>query len=182
MSSRAKKRSAANAKMYRHFAVITLIITAVMGFVTSEEPRQAAVNQIDKVEQRIENERQADQKKYGSKILVNNAVEREAASGWSGGDGVGSYGQPMDAVGASVSESGFAPAMAYNDAEMDPNDLTSYGARAEQVEELSDEEKKRLLEAAKRARYGNSAEARATQIADLTKASANRASKRGSSE
>ena len=83
-----------DAKMYRHFALFTLIITACVGFFADGENREAVANEMDKRDQQVAL-RKAEEEKQSQANRP--AFENRAGSGPAMADeGIGDYGSPMD--------------------------------------------------------------------------------------
>lgn len=98
-------------KMYRHFAVVTLIITACVGFFADTENREAVAGEMDRRDQQVEL-RKAEEAKQARE---HSTFENRAASGPAMADDVGGgYGAPMDnggsrGMGSSVMPASYRP-------------------------------------------------------------------------
>lgn len=159
MNKRARHQ-ALTAKMYRHFAVITLLITAAMALVVDTESRAAAEAKIEAVEKNAANERLAMQQKYGQTKFLDNAIDREISESWSDDNGYnGDFGAPMDEQGARADAGGSAGS-AFNAAATAPQDLAAFGISAAEIAQMTPEERAEMLRRLHQERYGTSPEQR----------------------
>jgi len=94
-------------KMYRHFAVATIILTALFGFFADGENREAVAEEMDKHDQQVA-ARKAEEEKQSQKkpILVNRAGEGRDESA----DDSGGFGSATDRT----SGKGFGTSMAWS--------------------------------------------------------------------
>lgn len=92
-----------DAKMYRHFAVITLIVTACVGLFADGENREAVASEMDKRDQQVAL-RKAEEEKQSQTNRP--AFENRAGNGPAMADeGIGDYGSPMDGTSGKGSSS-----------------------------------------------------------------------------
>jgi hypothetical protein len=98
---------AINIKMYRHFAVVTLVVTLLMAIFSSGENRQAIANQVAAQQEAAKARRDAMRAKYGTPKMVRAEPQQGGDYGnfYSGGGG-GEYGAPTDAEGSTVQDVG----------------------------------------------------------------------------
>ncbi|WP_374405546.1 hypothetical protein [Pelagerythrobacter sp.] len=101
-------QAAMNAKMYRHFAVVTVCLTAGLAIFADGESRQAVADEIAAHEAQTDLER-AEVAKFGQpKLLIGSGQPAQSASFDYGGGG-GAYGAPMDPLGGSDRSASSAP-------------------------------------------------------------------------
>lgn len=95
-------------RMYRHFAVVTLVGTLLLAIFSSGENRQAISDRIEAEQAAAKARRDATRVKYGTPKLVRaapaSARTYDQFSDYS--DNYGSFGAPMDATGSEVQEVG----------------------------------------------------------------------------
>lgn len=91
--------AALNAKMYRHFAVVTVCLTGALAILADGENREAVADELAKREQRAELER-VEAEKFGQPRLVTSVARRgDGHSATFDYGGTGEFGAPMDSVG-----------------------------------------------------------------------------------
>lgn len=100
---RRKQTAVSPYRIYRHFAVVTVVLTAGVAILADGERRAALAEEIEAREQRNELEI-ASQQKFGKPRLV----KKTPQGGGSFGSDSGSFGDPMDDPGSS--SSGYVPA------------------------------------------------------------------------
>lgn len=79
-------------KMYRHFAVLTLVITACIGFFADTENRAAVASEFDKRDQQAALRKVEEEKQGNRPVLENRAGNGPAMAD----EGSGNYGAPTD--------------------------------------------------------------------------------------
>ena len=160
---RKASQQAVTAKMYKHFAVVTVLITGAMAFMTDDRAAaelQSAVR---------EEPRGADAKAYGEAKLVRRSGGANElppiATGW----GADNYELGMDGVGGTAVGSYIPTDMQV--AAPSEDVLERLGITAEQFARLSPEDQRRLLRQAAGGSGGVSAAQRRAQIERATEAS-----------
>ena len=105
---RRARKPAMDARMYRHFAVVTVCLTAALAIFADGESRKAMGDGIAAHERRAALER-AEVEKFGQAKLI----DRSGAAGgpaatfdYSGGS---AFGAPMDSAGSAEQDSSYAP-------------------------------------------------------------------------
>jgi len=156
--ARKANTQAVTAKMYRHFAILTVAATLVVGVFADGESRKAVAGEI-KAAQRPAH--------AGPTELA----RKDARAPGSFGRDSGEFGAPMDSVGAAAHDgllpAGFAPARA----PMVPAGFTTYGVSAAVWETLTPEQKKALMDKARAERAAAQGSDRAAQVDSLLEAS-----------
>ena len=93
-------------KMYRHFAVVTVVFTLLLAIFSSGENRQEIADQIAQQQAAAKMRRDATRAKYGTPKLV----MAPASNGFNQfddySDAASDYGAPMDPSGSAVQEVG----------------------------------------------------------------------------
>lgn len=106
--ARRTRKAAVDAKMYRHFAVVTVCLTAALAIFADGENRKAVAEGIEAHERQTALER-AEVAKFGQAKLVDRSgrSSNHAASFDYGGDS--DFGAPMDSAGSAEQDSSYAP-------------------------------------------------------------------------
>lgn len=131
-------------KIYRHFAVLTLAVTALMALFADGENRAAIAEEIQTRQQRAEM-REANAKKFGKKeLLVNKArgpsINNKGFDYSDAGDG---FGAPMDRAGAAVQDFNYSEDIAKP--RYAPAAYAGLQISEAEWKQLSPEERKKLL-------------------------------------
>jgi len=148
--------------MYRHFAVVTLLITGAAAFMADDKAAAELESAVR------EEPRGADARAYGEATLVRRSGENQptpAAKGW----GPDNYELGMDGVGGTAVGS-YVPEEMRMAAPSDEI-LARLGLTAEEFARLSPEDQRRLLRQAAGGTGGVSAAQRRAQINRATEAS-----------
>lgn len=155
------------AQMYRHFAVLTIAVTVMVGVFADGESRKAVAGEVQPAPARAS--------AHAGPTELSRRTTQPRGSFAHGDAFDASFGQPMDAAGASP-QSGFASGdFADAPASGLPSSFNAYGISAEAWARMT-EEQKRELAARHEAERGRAEEpARAKQIDSLTAASRRRA-------
>lgn len=175
--AKAKKGSAANAKMYQHFAVVTVLLTAGIAVFADDDQQQDVQAQMLQQEQAARDAGKS-VKKYGEPKLVNKFEKSRNRAGNGGGsfdESVPDFGVPMDNPGGGR-DTGIIPGDLPQHRRMAvPSGYNAqYGISEEELAKLSDEERKKLLEQIKQGRYGADPDKRKEQIDRLMEMSRER--------
>ena len=94
-------------KMYRHFAVVTVVFTLLLAIFSSGENRQAIADQVAKQQAAAKARRDATRAKYGTPKMVRApAASADFKRFDDYGDVAGDYGAPMDQGGSTVQDVG----------------------------------------------------------------------------
>lgn len=101
-----------DAKMYRHFAVITLVVTACVGFFADTENRQAVASEMDRRDEQVALRKAEEEKSAERPVFQNNAGNGPAM----GDDSSAGYGAPTDTgsargIGSSVLPAAYSPGL-----------------------------------------------------------------------
>lgn len=159
-------------KIYRHFAVFTLVITVLMAMFADGENREAMADEIRSREQQAEVQT-ASAAKFGTGKLVKSAdlEKKERGSGGFGRDS-GSFGDPMDSVGsrAEYNPDAFKSA----GPQFVPGAYRQFGISKAEWDSLSEEERAKLLAEMNGGGLSTDPEIRKAQLAKLIAASARR--------
>ena len=140
-----------NAKVYRHFAVITVCLTGTLAIFADGENRAAVAETIDDREEQTRLA-EAEARKYGKPRLINaaGARPRQRPARFDHGDAGGEFGAPMDRVAVTELGSGRQPARgggAVGGAGAGPVvDYTALGMTRAEFESLSPSQQRALLE------------------------------------
>ena len=155
---------AVTARMYRHFALLTVAVTLVVGVFADGESRKAVASEIEAASR---------PKAAGSSQLVRkDGPPNGHSAGDSGFDGV--FGAPTDTTGA-IANDGIVPGdFAPESERLVPAGFSQYGVSAEVWATLTDDQKKSLIARRKAERAAAQAPERATQIDSLLAASRER--------
>lgn len=137
--ARKSKSSAMNVKMYKHFAMITVCLTAAVALFADEEKREVIAEEVRSAEI-------PDAPKKPPTLIV-----RKDAGGGAGGDLAGFYG----GVGGAGSEAGYSssitPAGLSDNSTLNSqagrNELAKLGISREEFDRMSPEEKAAILAA-----------------------------------
>jgi len=156
--ARKANTQAVTAKMYRHFAILTVTVTLVVGVFADGESRKAVASEI-KAAQRPAH--------AGPTELA----RKDARSPGSFGSDSGAFGAPMDSVGAAAHDGLLPPGFAAPPAPMVAAGFTTYGVSAEVWGTLTPEQKRALMDKVKAERTAAQAPDRAQQIDTLLEAS-----------
>lgn len=153
---------AVTAKMYRHFAILTVAATLVVGVFADGESRKAVAGEIKAARRPAH---------AGPTELARKDARAQNRTGGSFGSDSGAFGAPMDQAGAAAQDgllpAGFAPARA----PMVPAGFTTYGVSAEVWATLTPEQKKALMDQVQAERAAAQTPDRAQQIDSLLEAS-----------
>ena len=175
--AKAKKDGAVNAKMYQHFAVVTVLLTAGIAVFADDDQQQDVQAQMLQREQAARDAGQS-VKKYGEPKLVNKFENSRSqpTGGGSFDESVPDFGVPMDNPGGG--NSGIIPGDLPQHRRMAvPSGYNAqYGISEDELAKLSDEERKKLLEQIKQGRYGKDPAQRKEQIDRLMEMSRERSS------
>ncbi len=138
-------------KMYRHFAAVTVGITGMLALFADGESREAVAAQIAKQGEAAA-ERREDMRKAGNSTftrpLKSPGSYSEGSFDYSDTGGGGSYGAPMDGASGEGASAGFVPDEFGTKKRSAPASYAKFGLTQEQWEALSEEERKRIREAA----------------------------------
>lgn len=104
MARRARK-PAVDARMYRHFAVVTVCLTAALAIFADGENRKAVTDEIAARERQAALER-AEVEKFGQARLVDRSRASAATFDYGGS---ADFGAPMDGAGGDDDGSSYAP-------------------------------------------------------------------------
>lgn len=165
---RKKQQPAGALRMYRHFAIVTVALTAALALFADGESREAMAEEIAAREQRNELAH-ASAEKFGKPRLV----RKEPASAGSFGSDGGDFGEPMDDAGGG-NPSGYisGPVNA-------PSAYAYFGLSEAEWEALSEEQRAALRREVQEEADRAAAPERQAQIERLKAASAGRAGGRG---
>lgn len=149
------------AKMYRHFAALTLVVTFGMAMFANGESREAVAREVEQAG------------KPDAQAHPNDFVRKKTAP--QGGFGTdewvdAEFGQPTDRGGALVGSGVIPGEVAAAHAGM-PAGYTAYGVPAEVWESLSDDQKKKLMAARQAAQAAAGKPERAKEVDALLAAS-----------
>lgn len=151
---------AITAKMYRHFAVITVALTLTLALFADGENRQAVAEEVERVERENELAR-AEAEKLGAPKLFRRAPE-QSGGGSFGPDTDASYGAPMDNGGGNVTRVQRSASMPVTSGE-----LIDLGLSEEELAALTPEQLEELLEQLRASRQAASSAERESQVARL---------------
>ena len=131
-------------RAYRHFAVITLCVTALMALFADGENRAAMAGELHSIRQRNEL-KQANSEKFGKKELLRGVRKGRSIhdTHFDYSDADAGYGQPMDSVGARVQDTGYGariPQPRYV-----PGAYARYQISEAELAKLTPEEREKLL-------------------------------------
>lgn len=91
--------AALNAKMYRHFAVVTVCLTSAIAILADGENREAVADELARREQQAELKR-TEAEKFGTPRLVTSSAQRGGhAATFDYGGTASTFGAPMDTAG-----------------------------------------------------------------------------------
>jgi hypothetical protein len=137
--------AALNAKMYRHFAVVTVCLTSAIAILADGENREAVADELARREQRAELKR-AETEKFGApKLVASSALRGGHAATFDYGGTASSFGAPMDTAGANAQGgSGLLP---HNSTTRVGTgiDYAALGLTKEEFEQLAPSERDALL-------------------------------------
>jgi len=157
-------------KIYRHFAVVTLVVTLLVAMFADGENREAMADEIRSREQNAEM-KAASAAKYGTaKLIKSSGLERK---GGGFGKDSGEFGAPMDTVGSQadynpdVFKGGAAPQFV-------PGAYRQFGISKAEWDPLSEEERAKLIAEMNGGGLSTDPEIREAQLAKLIAASARR--------
>ena len=172
------KKAGVDARMYRHFAAITVMLTAGIAVFSDGDGQESAQAKIIAKEQAARDAGK-DVRKYGEAKLVNKLEGSNGVPRGGGGfdESVSDFGQPMDDAGGANDSSFLADMEAvpqHNRMAVPSGYNAQYGISEEELEKLTPEQRKKLLEQIKLARYGKSPEERREQIEKLKELSRER--------
>ncbi len=158
-------------KMYRHFAIITIAITLLLGFFANGENSEAVVAQIEEHQQQAELERiSAERTGANNELTLRDGTPPNVSDGGGGGGGdVGGFGNPsmrLTASNSSVPLNSGTP--------MGPGRRALPGYSSEFLDSLSADDYQKLLETVRKAGM-LSADDRARTRATLERMSSRRA-------
>jgi hypothetical protein len=129
-----------SAKVYRHFAVVTVAVTAAMGMFADGETRDAAASEIAAHDQQVALAR-ANAHKFGEPKLIRHSEQPARVFGDSGFDGA--MGEPMDEPdGGEDSGVGIQPEPASGDGV--PTGYTRYGLTSAEWAALAPEQREKI--------------------------------------
>ena len=153
---------AVSARMYRHFAVLTVAITLAVGVFADGEGRQAAASEV--------RARQKPAPHAGPTKLIRK--DAPAQGGFSSDDGFdGAFGSPMDTAGAAAQDGVLTDDYAPAQVRGLPAGFTQYGVPAEAWARLTEAEKKAFVARREAADAAAQAPERAIAIENLMAAS-----------
>jgi hypothetical protein len=147
--------------MYRHFAVLTVAVTLVVGVFADGDSRQAVASEVHAAQKPAE-------------ATPDRLVRKDArATGSFSSDGGydGAFGAPMDTAGAAPQDGVLPDGFAAIEQGGIPAGYSRYGAPADTWASLTDEQKRRLMEKQMAAEAAAQAPERAAQIDSLLAAS-----------
>ena len=170
--ARNANRNPVTAKMYRHFAAVTVACTMALAMFADGENREAVAREVSAA---------APKRTEANRTPVE-FVRKNMGSQGNFNDGFdGSFGAPMDTAGATAGDTGYVPdevpVMAGSGM---PGSYNVYGVPAADWARLSDEQKKKLIAAYKAAQAAARQPDRADQIESLLNASRERSGGEGS--
>ncbi|MCP5378794.1 MAG: hypothetical protein H6914_00010 [Novosphingobium sp.] len=157
-------------KVYRHFAVVTLVVTLLMAMFADGENREAMADEIRSRERAAET-KSVSAAKYGTaKLIKSTGLERK---GGGFGKDSGEFGAPMDTVGSQVEynpevfKGGAAPKFV-------PGAYRQFGISKAEWDSLSDEDRAKLIAEMHGGGLSTDPEIRKAQLDKLIAASARR--------
>ncbi|MGN6497492.1 MAG: hypothetical protein ACTHKM_08535 [Tsuneonella sp.] len=167
---RRKQLAQANAaKMYRHFAVVTIAATAMMAMMVDGESRDALARDMQQRQQSLHHDATS-APKYGRARLTSRV---DAASRGSFGPDNGEFGAAMDDAGG-ASDSGAIPGDWGVRPSLVPNAWSRYGLTEAEWNALSPAEREQLAQAYRAREQSFDPGERARQVASLQASSAAR--------
>lgn len=167
--ARRANNTAINAKMYKHFAIFTVIATAMLALFAEGENRQAMAEELSELEKKREAHEQSKQAAYGKPILKRKEPKKTARFAH---DHV-PFGTPTTRTGTSVRYSSALPLRPEGNLVNDEA-FAEFGIPLETLKGMPEKQRAALLKRLRDNRYGTSPEEREKQLAALIKASANR--------
>lgn len=176
------RKAPITAKMYRHFAAVTVAITVTLGIFANGEGRQAFADEVDQqIAERHEAARVADAQvaKFGKPKLIERSSRRGSDWGFQGyGDSFDNdYGKPID--GSSVGSAPAVRAGRVSPTAKVPGAYAPYGISQAAWQAMSDEEREAFLSSRTKPQPAVSAEQHQRQVEGLLAASAARAGEGG---
>lgn len=151
--ARRAKQAGLNARMYRHFAVVTLCLTGALAIFADGEKRDAVAGELAKREQRAELKR-AEIEKFGKPRLVIHPRQPHASAGFDYGGSAGKFGEPMDRAGSHAQDiADFRPRNSTTRVGADI-DYAALGLTRAEFERLDPSEQEALLREFRRLRAG----------------------------
>jgi hypothetical protein len=168
------RTKAVDPKIYRHFAVITVVATVLLAVFASGENREAIAAAAEAHQDELARERAASRPAYGNATLVEN--QRQPAHFSDFGDTGGSFGEPMDRTGAQVQDVGrleFTP-QGRGTGDNVPQSYAQYGISAAELASLTPAQRAALLARIRAGGMSSDPEEREQQIADLIASSSGR--------
>ncbi|MGV2496184.1 hypothetical protein [Altererythrobacter sp. Ery1] len=134
-----------NAKMYRHFAVVTVCLTSALAILADGENREAVADELARRDRQAELKR-AEAEKFGTpELITSSALRGGHAASFDYGGTASTFGAPMDTAGASTQgESGYLP---HNSTTRVGTgiDYAALGVTKEEFERLDPSEQEALL-------------------------------------
>jgi hypothetical protein len=153
---------AVSAQMYRHFAVLTVAVTLVVGVFADGESRQAVASEVRAAQRPAAH--------AGPTRLARKDSPAQASFSSDGGFD-GNFGAPMDAAGAAAQDGVLPGDYAAGDPGGLPAGFTQYGVPSDTWASLTEAQKKALMARQKAAEAAAQAPERAAQIDSLLAAS-----------
>jgi len=149
--------------MYRHFAVVTVGVTLVVGVFADGESRKAVASEVHAA---------ARPRQAGPTELVRH--DAHVHGSFASDASLGEFGAPMDVAGATPQDGAVPQTSSADPTSTVPAGFTRYGVSAATWSALTDDQRKALI--AKRAAEASAAQApeRAAQISSLLAASRER--------
>lgn len=137
--------AALNAKMYRHFAVVTVCLTGALAILADGENREAVAEELARRDRQAELKR-AEAAKFGAPKLVTSSDRRGGhAATFDYGGTASTFGAPMDTAGAGAgSASGYLPRNSTTRVGTGI-DYAALGLTKEEFEQLAPSEREALL-------------------------------------
>jgi hypothetical protein len=151
------------AQMYRHFAVLTLAVTAAVGVFADGENRKAAASELKPVATRSSPH-------AGPTELARKSVQPHSSFAVTDTFD-SSFGEPMDAAGSSAQSGALESDFANGTAQAAPASFNAYGVSAAVWARMTDEQKRDLIARYEAARDQSGQPERAEQIDGLLAAS-----------
>ncbi|AKM07113.1 hypothetical protein [Pelagerythrobacter marensis] len=143
--ARRARQTGLNSKVYRHFAVITVCLTATLAIFADGENRSAMAEELDARDEHTAL-KQEEAEKYGKPRLIATSHDRPRNTG--GGfdaDGGGEFGAPMDDLGSDQGSGYVPPSRATTQVGLGI-DYAALGLTQAQFEALSQAERDALLQ------------------------------------
>ena len=138
---RRSRNAKLNTNMYRHFAVITVCLTAALAMFADGESRDAVADELAAREQKAKLEK-AEVEKFGKAKLVSAPAKPSAGFDTTGS---GDFGAPMDDPGGGGFDPGFAPRRNTTSQVGATVDYAALGLPKEQFDQLDPSEQEMLM-------------------------------------